>query len=156
MAFHPFTGMAPLKHITVLINLPAFDNFHPFTGMAPLKPGEGANPAGILPHFHPFTGMAPLKRVPDTKWSPDEAGFPSLHRDGPIEARHEKRLDIFSSPNFHPFTGMAPLKRHRHQELGGIMANFHPFTGMAPLKRMVYIDFLGTDAISIPSQGWPH
>ena len=61
MNFHPFTGMAPLKHITVLINLPAFDNFHPFTGMAPLKPGEGANPAGILPHFHPFTGMAPLK-----------------------------------------------------------------------------------------------
>ena len=95
--FHPFTGMAPLKLSgdRDLVLEPRF--FHPFTGMAPLKPVPDLLVIFAPPLFHPFTGMAPLKRLGTLSSRKNRRRFPSLHRDGPIEAQAEKnRAVIFA------------------------------------------------------------
>ena len=148
--------MAPLKLFSRIIASPRDGHFHPFTGMAPLKPSACAlYLTHTAHHFHPFTGMAPLKHLGVNAPFLLCVIFPSLHRDGPIEALP---LSIPGRiwPGFHPFTGMAPLKLLGCRFIHHFQNYFHPFTGMAPLKLQRAQAGSRIGAISIPSQGWPH
>ncbi len=147
--------MAPLKQNGHAASESRSAYFHPFTGMAPLKRQENEyGSPGTSTYFHPFTGMAPLKLTRLSSFQMP-AMFPSLHRDGPIEAYVWFLLPGMNR-NFHPFTGMAPLKL-RSFEYAALYGLFHPFTGMAPLKLAeISYDQISVVDISIPSQGWPH
>ena len=109
--FHPFTGMAPLKHVIRPDRRRGVGrHFHPFTGMAPLKLIILTFLTALIGIFHPFTGMAPLKQPRLNRRQAERRIFPSLHRDGPIEAVGTTWLPWMPGDHFHPFTGMAPLK----------------------------------------------